>query len=91
MSNYWEDVLYPQFLGAIDSCTLSELTNYEIQSEIDLLALKSVNDFKFPRVALTYLYNSDINPSTQSPYGYYFVNSITQKEFNVILARMKQY
>ncbi len=56
------------------------------------MALRAVDDFKFPKIALTYGFNAEINPETQVPYGYYFVNQdVGQKEINVILARMKMY
>ena len=92
MSNYWENNLYPQFLQSVDSCTLSDLTSYEIQSELAGLAVRAVNDFKFPLYSLSYLNDALTNPDTGLAYGYYFVSdSVGQKEFNVILARMKQY
>lgn len=91
MNNYWEKILYPQFLKGIDSCTLSDLTSYEIQDEIGNLAIRAISDFRFPRVSLEYSYDSDLNPDTSIPLGYYFKEEVTQKEYNVILARMKQY
>jgi len=92
LSNYWENNLYPQFLQSVDSCTLSDLTSYEIQSELAGLAVRAVNDFKFPLYSLSYLNDALTNPDTGLAYGYYFVSdSVGQKEFNVILARMKQY
>jgi len=90
--NYWENHLYPQFLQTIDSCTLSEFTNFEIQNQLAYLVERALVDFKFPKVPLTYEFEEQINDNTMESYGYYFVSdSIGQKEFNVILARMKQY
>ena len=92
MAIYWETYLFPQFLQTIDSCTISEFTTYEIQSQLGNLAVRAVNDFKFPRVALAYTYDTEINPATEVEYGYQFTSdNVTQKEYNVILARMKQY
>lgn len=92
MSNYWENNLFPQFLQSVDSCTLSDLTSYEIQSELAGIALRAVNDFKFPLYSLDYVFDTLKNDETGLEYGYYFVSEeVGQKEFNVILARMKQY
>ena len=99
MSNYWENSLFPQFLSSIDSCTLSDFTTYQIQSELDGLAIRAIQDFMFPQYSLEYdivPYDKDvsatINPLTGIGYGYFFVNdNVGQKEYNVILARMKQY
>ena len=91
MNNYWENNLFPQFLQAKDSCTLSSLSNIEIQYELNNLALRAIADFKFPKISLLYDYDETINPETEVAYGYYFLEIITQKEINVILARMKQY
>jgi len=99
MSNYWEDSLFPQFLDSIDSCTLSDLTTYQIQSELNNLAIRAVTDFMFPQYSLAYTldvqYLEDppvLNPLTGVGFGYYFDSTdVGQKEYNVILARMKQY
>ena len=49
-------------------------------------------DFKFPQVTLEYDFEEQINDNTMESFGYYFVSDdVGQKEFNVILARMKQY
>ena len=92
MNNYWEKELYPQFLLTIKSCTLSEITNFEIQRQLGNLTIRAISNFKFPRVSLEYVYDEDINIETEAPYGYYFIsNDVKQKEINVILQRMKQY
>lgn len=92
MSNYWETNLYPQFLLTVDSCTLSEFTNFEIQNQLGYLAIRAITDFKFPKISLVYDFDSTIDPLTEIAKGYYFVSdNVGQKEFNVILARMKQY
>lgn len=92
MPKYWEDHLYPQFLQSVDSYTLSELTNFEIQHQTDQLIIRAIQDFKFPKVSLEYVYDSDLNNETMESKGYYFVSDqVGQAEYNVILARMKQY
>ena len=88
---YWEEQLFPQFLSTIDSCTIQEYNNTEIQNELNHLAVRSVADFKFPKVSLNYDFDSDTNAETGVEYGYYFTEEITQKEINVLLARMKHY
>ena len=88
---YWETDLYPQFLQSIDSCTIAEYSNYEIQDQIGRLAKRSITDFKFPKVPLTYEFDGTTNNDTGIEFGYYFDEEVTQKEINVIVARMKQY
>ena len=84
--------MFPQFLQTIDSCTLSDFTNFEIQNQLNYLVIRALNDFKFPKISLEYSLDETINDDTEEPYGYYFVESeVGQKELNVILARMKQY
>jgi hypothetical protein len=71
---------------------LSDFTNFEIQSQLSYLVIRAVNDFKFPKMSLAYDLDETVNEETQEPYGYYFTNTtVGQKEFNVVLARMKQY
>lgn len=102
MASYWEDTIFPQFLSSIDSCTIAEYTNANIQAELNRLAIRAIADFKFPRVSLDYTwdptidtYDESTNPNgTDVAEGYYFnetTDEVTQKEYNVILARMKQY
>ena len=90
--NYWEKHLFPQFLQSVDSCTISNFTNFEIQNQLGFLVIRAVNDFRFPKFSLDYSFDDTENPETGEPYGYYFnSNELSQKEYNVILARMKQY
>lgn len=90
--NYWENNLFPQFLQSVDSCTISEFSNFEIQNQLNYLVIRALNDFKFPKFSLAYEIDLNINPDTEVEFGYYFVSDeVGQKEFNVILSRMKQY
>jgi len=92
MSKYFEDYLFPQFLQSLDSCTISEYSNFEIQNQISMLAIKAIADFKFPKVSLEYSFDDTINAATAIAFGYYFTDDkISQREYNVIVARMKQY
>jgi len=84
--------LFPQFLQSIDSCTLSDFTTYQIQSELENLTIRALTDFMFPQYSLAYTIDTDQNPATGVMFGYYFdSDDVGQREFNVILARMKQY
>lgn len=74
--------LYDQFLSTVSSYTLTQLTNDDIQAELFNLVERSIPAFKFPKVSLAYTLNQDNNT-------HYFVETLTQKELNVILAYMK--
>lgn len=92
--NYWEDNIFPQFLESVDSCTLSDLTNTILQDQLNMIAQRAIADFKFPKYTLAYEYDSEVNPLTGIPYGYYFTEldgALSQKEYNVIVAHMKKY
>ena len=92
MLNYWEKHLFPQFLQSVDSCTLSDFSNFEIQNQLNYLVVRAVHDFKFPKYSLEYALDETVSDVTGEMNGYYFVDSrVGQAEFNVILARMKQY
>lgn len=80
--NYWHSCLYPLFLSSLKSCTLINFTDEELQAELDHFTLRSIGKFKFPKISLEYGKSED---------GYYFINNLTQKEINVILAWMKVY
>jgi hypothetical protein len=91
-NNYWENHLFPQFLQSVDSYTLSDFTNFEIQNQLNYLVIRALNDFKFAKVDLNFEFDETINDDTMEPFGYYFTSEeVKQPEFSVILARMKQY
>ena len=95
-NNYWNSCLYPLFLSTINSCTYAEITDQELQDELDNLALRAIAKFKFPKVSLEYGYSNEIIDNTlpiveQQKYGYYFINNVTIKEIRVILSWMKVY
>jgi hypothetical protein len=91
MFNYWEKDLFPQFLNTIVSITLSELSNYNIQSELNNLAKRAISTFKFPSVKLTYEFDDTIDPCSGIAKGYYFTENVGQRELTVLVARMKQF
>jgi hypothetical protein len=79
-------------LQSVDSYTLSDFTNFEIQNQLNYLVIRALNDFKFAKVDLSFEFNETINDDTMEPFGYYFTSEeVRQPEFSVILARMKQY
>lgn len=89
--NYWENVIFSQFLLTISDCTLSELGDYDIEFQLNNLTKKALADFKFPQISLEYDYEIITDEEGNEFYKYYFINKITQREVNVVLARMKQY
>lgn len=76
------DILYSQFLSSISSYTLAQLADDEVHAELFNFAVRAISSFKFPKVALTYTYN-------ETEDMYYFDNTVTQRELNVILSYMK--
>lgn len=95
-NNYWSDCLYPLFLSSLSSCTYLSISDSELQQELDHLALRAVARFKFPKVSLDFMYDNTIDDNTlpvveRREKGYYFINAVTMKEINVILAWMKVY
>jgi hypothetical protein len=68
------------------------LANINISNELSYLVIRAIADFKFSKVSLDYDFDETINSETSIAYGYYFIeDGVKQPEFNVILARMKQY
>lgn len=95
-SNYWSDCLYPIFLSTINSCTYATFSNQDLADEIDNFALRAIAKFKFPKVSLSFEYDDTIAnpgdaPADQRTKGYYFLEEISYKEANVIVAWMKVY
>ena len=95
-NNYWSYCLYPLFLSTVDSCTLASVPDQELQDELDHLALRAVARFKYPKIPLVYNYDEVIEDTNmpvveRKSKGYYFINAVTQKEINVVLAWMKVY
>ena len=95
-NNYWSYCLYPLFLSTLSSCTLASFTDQELQDELDHLALRAVARFKFPKVDLSFAYDSEEeNPNysivKRKSKGYYFLNDVSIKEIRVIISWMKVY
>lgn len=77
--------LYEQFMSSLGSSFLLELTNEEIEKELHIWLIRALAKFKYPRVSL------DITKGQNTDEQWYFVNEVTQKEFEVLLAYMKVY
>ena len=95
-NNYWSSSLYPLFLSSVSSCTMASYTDQELQNELDFLAKRAIARFKFPKVNLAYEYSNEITDMTmpvveRSTKGYYFVNDVNYREYEVIVAWMKVY
>lgn len=63
------------------------MTDAQITEELNSLAKRSVNTFKFPRISLSYAYETEKSGELK----YYFINDLTDKETAIILAWMKAY
>lgn len=74
--------VYPQFLNTLQSDTLAELADADIEAYLDELMIRAIADFSFPYVVLDY---------TEGVDGYEFNNSVTQREINVLLVLLKSY
>ena len=93
-NNYWYSCLYPSFLSTLSSCTLASFTDQEIQGELSNLAIRAIAKFKFPKIELKYEYDTEYIDDSQEEKvekGYFFINDVTDKEINVLLAWMKVY
>ena len=75
---------------------MASYTDQELQNELDFLAKRAIARFKFPKVSLAYEYSNEITDMTmpvveRSTKGYYFVNDVSYREYEVIVAWMKVY
>jgi hypothetical protein len=85
---YWEKVLFPDMLAMIHGERYLTMTDSQITNELNSLARRAINTFKFPRISLSYSYETD---ETTGEFKYYFNNNLTDKETAIILAWMKAY
>lgn len=88
-NSYWSSCLYPIFLSSLSSCTYSKLAELELQNELDMLAERAIARFKYPKINLSYEYDSELEEGIAK--GYHFLNDVSFKEINVILSWMKVY
>ena len=97
-NNYWSSCLYPLFLSGIKNCTYCQLTDAELQHELDILAKRAIAKFKFPKQDLSFAYDSEVEDMSlpvveRSAKGYYFINeeNIKIRELNVLVEWMRVY
>lgn len=76
--------LHLQLLNTIQSDTLASMSDEDIARTLNLVLIRAIADFLFPRVSLDY----ERIPGEIEDYQ--FVEKITQKEINVILALSKK-
>ena len=101
---YWDDVLYKPMAATIRGSYYGVITQDELDEELFNIAKRAINTFKFPRVKLDYkvfyavrddddedmLNEVEADNEDAVPHGY-FVNKITDKEIEGLLAWMKVY
>lgn len=76
---------YPQALNMLKSNTLAAMSDAQLETFLNDLAVRAVADFRFPKIPLTYT-SADVNGVVE----YTFDEDITQREINVLLALMKR-
>ena len=101
MSVLWEEVLYPPFLDTIRGEYYSIVSDTELNVELFDLGRRAVAAFKFPHIALDYevVYTkvedgNEIEVSSTDDWDEahpYFINDVTYKEIEVLIAWMKVY
>ncbi len=81
------EFVYSQFLRAIKAdCTLYNLTPESAEAMLETWLLQSIASFRFPQIPLTY----ELKTEEETGVMYYaFVEEITQREINVLIALMK--
>lgn len=77
---------YNQVLNTMRSNTIAKMTDEDIMEMLDLMMIRSIAEFRFPRVSLEYE-----KIQTEQGEEYAFTNEITQQELNVLLALVKKY
>lgn len=78
--------IHKQVLNTLKSNTFAQLTDAELESSLDLLLIRAIADFRFPKVPLTYKQIEEDGLKC-----YVFTEEITQNEINVLLSLMKLY
>ena len=90
MNKYWSDCLYPPFLSSVQSCTYSSMDDQCLMEELSLLARRAIAKFKFPKVDLSYEYDTTLNADGVEK-GFYFTASdaVRFQEILVLFEWMK--
>ena len=82
---YFSDI-HEQVLATLKSNTLAAMTDEQIAGYLNLMLIRAIADFRFPKVPLTYRVVQNSNPK-----DYSFDNEIGQKEINVLLVLIKKF
>jgi hypothetical protein len=82
---YFSDI-HTQALVTLQSPTFAEMTDSDLTELLDVLLMRSIAEFRFPRVSLGYEASTPITDNL----GYVFDADVTQNEFNVLLVIMKK-
>ena len=79
-------VIHQQVLNTLKSSTLAAMEDYDIEIMLNDMIIRAVAEFRFPKISLVYEEITD----SDSTVDYQFVNTLTQREINVILALVKK-
>lgn len=79
-------VIHQQVLNTLKSSTLAAMEDHDIELILNDMIIRAVGEFRFPKIALTFAEITDANSTVE----YEFVNTLTQREINVILALVKK-
>jgi hypothetical protein len=79
-------VIHQQVLNTLKSSTLAAMEDYDIEIMLNDMIIRAVAEFRFPKINLVYEEITD----SDSTVDYQFVNTLTQREINVILALVKK-
>lgn len=79
-------VIHQQVLNTLKSSTLAAMEDYEIEVMLNDMIIRAVGEFRFPKIALSYREREDTNETVE----YEFIETLTQREINVILALVKK-
>lgn len=77
----WQDSIFPLFLSTVSSCTLASCTDEELNDSLNMLAMRAIARFRFPRIKLDYTISEEDIGS--------FTNDISMSEMEVIVCWMK--
>lgn len=78
--------IHEQILATLKSNTLAAMTDEQIAGYLNLMLIRAIGDFRFPKVPLTYKIVPNSNPK-----DYSFDYPLTQKEINVLLVLVKKF
>jgi hypothetical protein len=79
-------VIHQQVLNTLKSSTLAAMEDYEIEVMLNDMIIRAVGEFRFPKISLSYRERDDENETVE----YEFIETLTQRELNVILALVKK-